>query len=75
MDSNIQMVLIEMPKGHAMIWLHALKTQFTIQGLTGAKVLVEMCESIEEAINSSDIALINEEERWRHTFNIRYPLF
>ncbi len=63
MNDDVQMISIEMPKGHVMILLHALKTQFTIQGLSGAKVLVEMCNSLEEALISGEVAQINDEER------------
>ena len=54
MDTEIQMVSIDLPKGHAMILLHALKNQFTIQGLTGAKALVEMCNALEDALNDEE---------------------
>ena len=48
------MVNIIMARGQAMALLQALKTQFTVQGLVGAKNLVEMCDAIEIAINNDE---------------------
>ena len=63
MDDEIQMVNIIMAKGQAMVLLQALKTQFTVQGLAGAKTLLEMCGAIEEALISSEVSPIHDEER------------
>jgi len=63
MDNEIQMVSITMAKGQAIALLQALKTQFTVQGLAGAKTLLDMCDAIEEALISSEVSQIHDEER------------
>lgn len=51
---EIETIVVELPKGHAITLLHALQTQFTTKGVNGAKVLIELCDALEIALNHEE---------------------